>query len=168
MYALTVFTPIDPDRLDHLSTYIDALPTPSPLERLEATHFGRWVIVPDFISDPKQPHRESLPGPYLLFSATFDGTLQRYLDDLCERLADEAAEIWGCCIGAPQPAAGPALQDYLRHNQIDTGLFFAAYPGASVALVKDSLSVREKTIAFAVASQGMSPAEMRAAFLEAL
>ncbi len=167
MYALTVFTPIDPGRLDHLSHYIDTLPTPSPMTRMVATHFARWVIVPDFISDPGQPHRESLPGPYLLFSATFDGTLERYLDDLCEQIPDEAAEIWGSCIGAPQPAAGAALQAYLRHNQIDTGLFFAAYPGASAALVKEALSTREKTIAFAVDSQGMSSAQMRAAFLEA-
>jgi hypothetical protein len=167
MYALTVFTPIDPARHDHLSQYIDALPTPSPMARLPGTHFARWVIVPDFISDVSQPHRESLPGPYLLFSATFDGTLDRYLDDLCAQIADEAAEIWGCCIGAPQPAAGPALQAYLRHNQIDTGLFFAAYPGASAELVKAALQTREQTIAFAVESQGMSPADMRAAFLKA-
>jgi len=167
MYALTVFTPIDPSRVDHLSEYIDALPTPSPVTRLPTTHFARWVIVPDFISDPGQPHRESLPGPYLLFSATFDGALERYLDDLCEQIPDEAAEIWGCCIGAPQPAAGAALQAYLRHNQIDTGLFFAAYPGASAALVKDALRIREQTIAFAVESQGLSPAEMRAAFRKA-
>jgi len=165
-YALTVFTPIEPARLDDLRAVIDALPTPSPLMRIATTHFARWVIVADFVSDASQPHSESLPGPYLLFSATFDGTLEHYLDDLCAQIRAEAAEIWGCCIGAPDPPAGPALQGYLRHNQIDTGVFFAAYPGASVALVKDALLIRDKTIAYAVESQGLPAKEMRAAFLK--
>jgi hypothetical protein len=75
-------------------------------------------------------------------------------------------EIWGCCIGAPRPARGAALKAYLEHNQIQTGLFFAAYPTASVAAVKEALSVRAKTIAFAVGSQGMDPAALQKAFIE--
>lgn len=169
MYALTVFTPIVPDRVDRLRGYLGSLPRrPSPLARLESTHFARWVIVPDFVSDDSQPRPEDLPSPYLLFSATFDGALDSYLDDLCEKLADEAEEIWGSCSGAPQPARGPALKGYLKHNQIQTGLFFSAYPDADVATVKQALDVRAKTIAFAVSSQGMGPEDLQRAFLKDL
>ena len=167
MYALTVFTPIVPDRVDRLRAYLRSLPRrPSPLARLDATHFARWVIIPDFVNDPSQPRPEHLPSPYLLFSATFDGTLERYLDDMCEKVAAEAEEIWGSCIGAPQPAGGAPLKAYLKHNQIQTGLFFSAYPDADVATIKRALDVRVNTIAFAVRSQGMEPRALQQAFLE--
>jgi hypothetical protein len=167
MYALTVFTPIVPDRLQELRDYLAGLPRePSPLGRLGAAHFARWVVVPDFISDPSQPRKDHLPTPYLLFSATLDGQLDAFLDDLCQQLAEEVQAIWGCCEGAPTPASGPALRDYLKHNQIDTGLFFAAYPDATVQQVRSALDARAKTIALAVRTQGMRPEQLRRAFLE--
>lgn len=167
MYALTVFTPIIADRLSRLEATLAHLPRrPSPVARLGATHFARFVIVPDFVSDASQPAPESLPSPYLLFSATFDGTLDGYLNDLCQELAAEAQEIWGCCMGAPQPARGTALKAYLQHNQIQTGLFFSAYPDADVATVTAALRLRAQTIALAIRSQGMAPEELRQAFLE--
>jgi hypothetical protein len=167
MYALTVFTPIAPDRLQELRDYLASLsPDASPLGRLGAAHFARWVVVPDFISDPIQPQDEHLPAPYLLFSATFDGQLDPFLDDLCDQLAEEAQAIWGCCEGAPAPAGGASLKDYLKHNQIDTGLFFSAYPDATVPQVRGALDTRAKTIALAVRGQGMNAEELQRAFLE--
>lgn len=167
MYALTVFTPIVPDRLDGLRTFLGGLPRqPSPLASLSAAHFARWVVIPDFVSDPSQPQPEHLPSPYLLFSATLDGDRDAFLDDLCDKLAVEAEEIWGACVGAPQPTRGAPLKAYLIHNQIDTGLFFAAYPDARVETVRAALDVRAKTIALAVRSQDMDPAALQQAFLE--
>ena len=166
MYALTVFTPVMAHRLDDLQAFLDGLPPESsPLQRLEMVHFARWVIVPDFVSATSQPHPEHLPSPYLLFSATFDGSLDDFLDDLCDKLASEAETIWGCCTGAPAPARGAALRAYLKHNQIQTGLFFAAYPDASVSTVKRALETREKAIAFAARAQGMELPALREAFL---
>ncbi len=166
MYALTVFTPIISGRVDGLRDYLGGLPRrPSPLARVRATHFARWVIVADFVNDPSQPASEHLASPYLLFSATFDGGLGPYLDDLCRELAPEAEEIWGCCMGAPQPARGAELRAYLEHNQIQTGLFFSAYPDAGVETVRNALDVRVQTIAFAVLSQGLDSAALQQAFL---
>jgi hypothetical protein len=167
MYALTVFTPVIADRIDDLRAFLDGLPPQSsPLQRLEMVHFARWVIVPDFVSDRSQPRPEHLPSPYLLFSATFDGSLDAFLDDLCDKLASEAETIWGCCTGAPAPARGAALQAYLRHNQIQTGLFFAAYPDASVTTVKRALETRSKAFAFAARAQSMEVQALREAFIE--
>ena len=167
MYALTVFAPIVPDRVDALRAYLRSLPRrPSPFARVDATHFARWVIIPDFVNDPSQPRAEHLPSPHLLFSATFDGPLERFLDDMCEKLAAQAGEIWGSCVGAPLPAVGEPLKAYLKHNQIQTGLFFSAYPAADVATVKRALDVRAHTIALAVRSQGMEPGALQQAFLE--
>ena len=105
-YALTVLTPIAPGGEEDLRRYLEGLrATGSPLARLPRTHFGRWVIVADFVpEDERRP--DHLASPYLLFTTCFDGALDSYLDELCAELAAEAREIWGRCAGAPQPAAG--------------------------------------------------------------
>jgi hypothetical protein len=167
-YALTVLTPIAPGAEDPLRAYLEGFEDQgaSPFARLPRTHFGRWVIVAEFITDPSQRREEDLGGPWLLFSATFDGELDSYLDELGSELGDEAEIIWGSCIGAPQPARGSALKPYLIHNQIDTGLFFSAYPEATVQDVRGSLRDRDRTLAFAVRAQGMPPDQLRQAFLD--
>ena len=164
--ALTVLTPIEPGAQDDLRRYLEGLrANGSPLARLPRTHFGRWVIVGDFVSDGERKP-DHLATPYLLFTACFDGALDSYLDELCQELAAEAPAIWGRCAGAPQPAAGAALKAYLHAHQAKTGFFVAAYPQATVAQVRAALEQRERVIAFARSAQGMDPAQLRAAFVE--
>ena len=68
-------------------------------------------------------------------------------------------------LGAPTPARGAPLKAYLRHNQVQTGLFFAAYPQATVEEVNDALAVRANH-RFAIRSQGMDDATLRQTFLQ--
>ena len=52
--ALTVLTPIAAGEVDALRAYLERLrehDPRGPLARLPRTHFGRWVIVPDFIAE---------------------------------------------------------------------------------------------------------------------
>jgi hypothetical protein len=166
MYALTVLAPIVPGEVDALQQTLAHLPhDPSPLSRLGLAHFARWVIIPDLGKDSSRPQTGHL-GPYLLFSATFDGVLEPFLEQLCVTLADEAEPIWSRCLGAPEPARGAALKAYLRHNQVQTGLFFAAYPEATVDEVNRALAVRKRTIDFVIRGQGMDAATLRQAFLQ--
>ncbi len=166
-FALTVLTPIMPGSEDALRAYLEQLPRGgSPLAKLPRTHFGRWVIVPEIVNDPEQPSDDHLSCQYLLFTSNFDGSLDSYLDELCSRLAPEAREIWGRCVGCPATAAGAELKAYLLHNQIDTGFFVAAYPDATVTKVKDSLRTRERMIEFAVRAQAMEPSELQRSFRE--
>jgi hypothetical protein len=166
-YALTVLTPIAPGAEDSLRAYLTSFDeVGSPFARLPRTHFGRWVIVPEFKPDPSQRCKDDLGCSYLLFSSTFDGGPDSYLDELARELGGEAERIWGSCIGAPKPARGAALKRYLLHNQIDTGLFFAAYPDATVQQVKSSLDDRVRTVAFAARAQAMAPDELYRAFME--
>ncbi len=166
--ALTVLTPIAPGAEPELRAYLAGLrPGPSPLARVPGTHFGRWVIVSDLVAeDERDP--DHLAGSHLLFTASFDGSMDAYLDALSSALAAEAQEIWGRCTGAPRPAAGPALKAYLRAHHHRTGFFVAAYPQATVGRVRAALDQRDKAIAFARDAQGMDPAELQAAFLERL
>ncbi len=166
-FALTVLTPIMPGSEDALRAYLEQLPRGgSPLAKLPRTHFGRWVIVPEIVNDPEQPSDDHLSCQYLLFTSNFDGSLDSYLDELCSRLAAEAREIWGRCVGCPPTAAGAELKAYLLRNQIDTGFFVAAYPDATVTKVKDSLRTRERLIQFAVRAQAMEPSELQRSFRE--
>jgi hypothetical protein len=125
------------------------------------------VIVPDLVAEDERK-ADHLAGPHLLFTASFDGPPDAYLDDLCKKLAPEAKEIWGRCTGAPQPPAGAPLKAYLRAHRHKTGFFVAAYPQATVGDVRAALAQREDVIAFARAAQGMDPAQLHAAFHDRL
>jgi len=165
--AFMALTPIRPGSEGELRSYLEALPqTGSPLARLAGTHFARWVILDDWVNDPSQPREDHLQSHYLIFTSNFDGPLDPYLDELCVKLAPEAREIWGRCIGYPPEATGPQLKAYLLHNKIDTGFFVAAYPHATVPQVKAALAARERLIAFAVRTQDMGPDELLRAFTE--
>jgi hypothetical protein len=154
-YALTVMTPIERGREDELRAYLEALGRPSPLERLKRTHFGRWVIIPDYHAEAGQ-QPDSLGSPHLIFTACFDGDRDSYLDELCDKLAVEAEQIWG--------RTGAELKRHLVDNQLKTGFFFAAYGQAKVEEVQRAVEQRDRMIAFAVATQGASPEDLQGRF----
>jgi hypothetical protein len=157
--ALTVMTPIESEQEAELRAYLEALPRrPSPLAKLTRTHFARWVIVSDFVND------DHLCAPFLIFTSNFDGPADSYLDELCDELVPEARQIWGRCAGCPASMARGELKEYLLHHRIMTGYFVAAYPDASVAMVRRSLEVRERMIDLAVRAQSMSAADLQRAF----
>jgi hypothetical protein len=167
--AFMALTPIRAGEEPALRSYLASLSqAESPLALVAGTHFARWVILPDWVNDPSQPRQDHLETAYLIFTTNFDGPLDPYLDELCVKLAPEAPEIWGRCIGCPTAASGAELKQYLLHNQIDTGFFVAAYPYATVAQVKAALDARERLIAFAVRAQDMGPDELQRAFASAI
>lgn len=165
-YLLMVLTPVRPGEEEALRAFLQSLHDhgPSPLARLGRMHVGRWLILPDMPQNPAAM-ADHLDMPYLLFTSAFDGDVQSYLDELVEALAPEAGEIWGRCVGCPNPAAGPWLKDYLLHNQLDAGFFFAAYGSSTVADVRRALDKRERLTAFMLRTQGMEPATVQEAFV---
>jgi hypothetical protein len=164
-YALTVLTPVRPDARDDLCALLASFDRDgSPFAGLARTHFARWVVVNDFMNDRSQRTEDHLACPYLLFTATLDGELDSYLNVLCAK--DWAARVWGACIGAPDPPEGPALKAYLRHNQIDTGLFFSAYPEARAEDVRRCLDLRQRVIDFAADAQAMEPQTLQREFVD--
>jgi hypothetical protein len=170
-YAFMAMTPIKPGEEEALAEYLHGLRESgraSPLAKLPRTHMGRFVIVPDFHNDKtwKQRREEHLDLRHLIFTSNLDGDIETYLDELCEKLAPEAPEIWGRCVGCPDPPSGQRLKHYLKHNQINTGIFFAAYQDATVARVRRCLYERERMIEFAVSSQGLAPEALQQAFLQ--
>ena len=170
-YLLMVLTPIRAGEGEALRAFLgglrgdgDGAAQRSPLARLGRTHVARWIVLDDLPHDPAAPH-DHLDMPYLLFTSAFDGDLDSYLDELVVALAPEAGEIWGRCVGCPDPAAGAPLKRYLRHNQLDAGFFFAAYGEHSVADITRALDKRARLAAFALRTQGMAPAALQQEFV---
>ena len=62
------------------------------------------------------------------------------------------------------PGGGAELKKYLMHNQVDCGLFYAAYGEHTVAQVKAALDLRTRMIDFAVRAQSLTPDQKQAAF----
>ncbi len=72
---VTVLTPIVPGERDALESHLVGLgtaPGGSPLARVPGTHFARWVIVPDFATEPKQPAADQRRGARTLPAAPRD------------------------------------------------------------------------------------------------
>jgi hypothetical protein len=168
-YFLMVLTPVRPGEEEALRAFLAGLRGPgegerSPMARLDRTHIARWLVLDDMPHDPAAPH-DHLDMPYLLFTSAFDGDLESYLDELVDALAPEAGEIWGRCVGCPDPAAGAPLKRYLRHNQLDSGFFFAAYGDSTVADIRRALDKRTRLTAFVLRTQGMEPAALQQEFV---
>ncbi|RKS75431.1 hypothetical protein CLV35_1897 [Motilibacter peucedani] len=167
--ALMVLTPVVPGREEALRTLLAALPRGrgrSPFAALQRTHFARWVVVDDFVTDPGQPSPDPLGGAYLVFTSNLDGPLDDYLDELASGSLSVIGEVWGHCVACPHPARGAPFKAYLEHNRIDTGYFYSAYPTATVADVRRALALRERMIRFVTAAQTMDSADVRALLLQ--
>jgi hypothetical protein len=170
-YGLTVMTPVAPGHADALADHLAALPTRehSPFARLPATHLARWVIVPGIAQMGPPRRRTQLRSPYLLFSSTFDGSLDAYLDEACRLIPSELDAVWSHCAGWPGPVADDAraFQDYLRRHQVHTDLFFAPYGERTVGQVRSALDRARRLRDLAVETQGAEPERLLAAFRDA-
>jgi len=168
-YALTVLTPIMDGHETQLAQYLNGLQSgeQSPLAAVPGTHFARWVVIDDVIYEgPDQGERDHLRHPRLLFTSNLDGNLDTYLDALRTGLVESADAIWGHCIGYPGSHDTDAFAKYLRHHQIDTSLFFAAYGDRTVEDVRRSLALRTRFVEFVLRAQGLPATELKAAFLQ--
>ena len=168
-HALTVLTAVRDGEVEPLRQELRRLPQDegSPLRRVEATHFARWVIIPQLVYEGPPQRRDELRHPYLLFSSSFDGYLDPYLDDLLVTLRSEADAIWGHCLGWPGAADVGRAKDYLWRNRVPTSLFYAAYPQATTGQVLRALERRRTLTELALRTQGRDPGALKEAYLAA-
>jgi hypothetical protein len=158
--ALTVFTPVEREA-GALQAYLDAL-SPDVFARLEMLHLARVQIFHALVHQgPRQKRTDTLRVPQLVFTSTYDGTLDDYLDALRIRVP-EADEWWGRCPG--YPGRGDGFGAYIKRHAIRTSLWASAIPGATVADVRESLALRERIVSFAAAAQGLDAAALHERF----
>jgi hypothetical protein len=168
-YGLTVFTPIVPGHEEAVRDTIERLPRgeDGPFARLEQVHFARLQIFDHVVHQgPSQPP-DRLRTAYLVFTASFNGARDAFLDAVAARMPDEADSWWSHCAGYPGATDRAAFTRYLTHNQVPTHLFSSPYPTATVQDIRESLALRERVVDFAVAAQQLEPRELQERFREA-
>jgi hypothetical protein len=165
-YSLTTFASILPGFVDEVQAYIDALPlgVESPLSRLEQLHFSRIQIFRELVPQGGSHVPDVLDAPQLVFTSSFDGELDPYLDALAERVP-EADRWWGHCAGYPGREDKAAFRAWIRAHKLDSNLFASAYPRANVQQVRAALAARESVVDFAVDSHGLDAAALQERFL---
>jgi hypothetical protein len=168
-YSLTVFAPILAGHEEAVRAVIERLPVgpDSPLARLDGLHFSRLQIFGELVHQGgRQRRRDRLRSSQLVFTSTFDGELDPYLDAICARLGAEADAWWEHCAGYPGTADRAAFKRFIRDHQVETGLFASGHPDATVARVRASLALRERIVDFAAGAQGLDPVALQAGFRE--
>lgn len=171
-YGFLAITPIKPRRSAALRRKLERLDaTGSPFAKLPRTHFGRWVVLPDFYdTDPAvmayQPEDEDrLGAEYLIFSVCFDGERDSYLEELAAGIPAEAKAIWSECAGVDASSATDLVR-YLKDNQIECGQYFSAYGHTTVAEVRRVLGQQLAMRDLAVRHYDLTPAQLQAEFVE--
>ena len=158
-YSLTVIAPIVAGREEEARVKIEALP-PDFLARLPNLHFSRIHVISDLVfQGPQQRHRDHLRASHLVFTSTFDGELEPYLD----ALRPVADTWWQFCVGYP----GAEFVTWVREHQLDSSLFASAHPDATVPGVLESLALRERIVDFAIEARALEPAELQRRFRDA-
>jgi hypothetical protein len=167
-YSLTTMTAILPGHEEAVREVIETVPrgAASPLARLDGLHFSRLHIFDELVYQGPPQKPDKLNSAYLVFTASLDGDLDPFLDEICRKLPAEADSWWGHCVAYPGTADPAAFRRWMRHNQIQTALFSSPYPNESVAAVREALALREQVLAFAIGAQGLPPAELQARFRE--
>jgi hypothetical protein len=166
-YALTTFAPIIPGHEEELRTLIDNLPmgSESPLARLDILHLSRIQIFDQLVHQGPKHDLDHLEFKYLVFTSSFDGDLDTYLDLICDRIPTEADGWWSHCVGYPGTADRAAFRSWIKTHQRHTNLFASAYHGGTVAGVRESLALRDQLVDFAADAQGLDAAALQERFL---
>jgi hypothetical protein len=166
-YALTTFAPIIAGHEQELLAYIEGLPTgaESPLARLDTLHLSRIQIFDHLVDQGPKHDLDRLESSWLVFTSSFDGDLDTYLDLICDRIPSEADGWWSHCVGYPGTADRPAFKAWIKVHQRHTNLFASAYHGGTVARVREGLALRDQLVDFAADAQGLDAAALQERFL---
>lgn len=106
--------------------------SPSPiLSKLATIHFARWVLLDN--------------DTRLLFTSNFDGSLENYLRDFSVQMPDDMDRAFGACEGYPAKGCRDfeAFKQFVADHQVETNLFYAAYPTLSVKAILKAANLRQ-------------------------
>ncbi|HEX6390330.1 MAG TPA: hypothetical protein VFZ89_12800 [Solirubrobacteraceae bacterium] len=156
--GLNVAAPLRAGADEALLAAIAAVPEgpASPFARLGTVHFARWVPLPD----------KPRPGVTTLwFSATFDGTLARFVSGLARHMPAELDAVFTHCVDWPGARDRDALERWMRARRIPVSYFLAAYPNATLPRIAQALERRRALVELAIEAPHMDAAELHAEFV---
>ena len=171
---LTLVTLIKPERLKDLYGYLSGLKYAlekgkhSLFENSKTIHYLRWVIIDDKNSENKnsiffkdEPDR----SPKLVFSSNFDGSVDKHLNDLCDKDEGKLIDrIYGCCIDYPDPnqISIETRKNYLKKCEVKVSAFYKGSPKRSLIQIRreDKLRLHLRALLDDGKWNGLSPKDI--------
>jgi hypothetical protein len=148
---------------------LDNHPFGSPLSSLDIVHMARFAIIDRLAFQGEPAKHDRLSSAYLLFACDFDGSdVEELVTAIVTKLPDTFLMVWGSCVAVPtigpNPAANSDLVEYFRRCQVQTTLFLADQPDASVTQILRSLALTRMFAGFVQRHQGEDPALVQRGF----
>jgi hypothetical protein len=171
-YAINVLTPMAPWRT-WIQTLIFKLARATPAQLsgllgLRLIHFARWVIIRRKQWPDLGQGGQSLSNDYMLFLSNFNGTWDQYIDAFADGIPTGLDLFWYASTKYPHSIPISTFKDYIGANQIQTGYYYNATPGAGQRDIKAALRVRREVLALAEFHQAGEPAEFARRYRAAL
>jgi hypothetical protein len=134
---------------------------------LSLIHFARWVIIrrgdwPDLGQGP-----QDLKYDYVLFCSNFNGTWDQYIDAFSDGIPSGLDLFWYSSNKYPKSIPITPFKTYITHNQIETGYYYNATPGAAQRDVKAALRVRAALRELAERHAGETPEQFAKSYADA-
>src|SRR5215218_983239 len=143
--TLTIMAPIKPGAIEPLKAVLQTMSADVagnciiPFAKLDTTHFARLLVLDETTDLQKQV----LPA-VLVFMSDFDGSPDRYLDDLLKLAADGLDRVFGYCAGSPAPPATNATRRaYLRTNMTPAAAVYVNTIGRGAQQIRQEAQLRE-------------------------
>ncbi|MCA1458905.1 hypothetical protein I6F35_38260 [Bradyrhizobium sp. BRP22] len=150
-YGFTGLFPIATNRSDDLRAFLRTLddvgtyPRGSPFSHVPIIHMARLFIVDRLAYQGTPAKFDQLKSDYLVFMCEFDGeSVDPLVQNLASNIPNEVATIWGRCLGFPGIQRRDQLAEYFEQCQLETTLFLADQPEASVTEILMALLCRRR------------------------
>jgi len=107
------------------------------LGSIATIHFGRWVILDG--------------GKRVVFFSNYDGSWESYIGDFVDKTADWLTAVWSNtedfppteCLFGRGAKSEARFKQWTREKQIETQVWYSAYPELSLTNVLDNAALRE-------------------------
>ena len=112
------------------------------------------------------PYEDHLKSRYLVFSSSFHGELEPYLQGMWACAETDVRSIWRHCYGFEDVSNAASFINYAKRCQLDASLFFVGSNDDSLAAQLKALYVKQEFSRFAQESQDLPAAKLRQAYMQ--
>lgn len=137
----------------------------SPFARIENTYFARLFVLNDiFFEQGNDVIREHLQSKYIVFTSTFHGNLDTWLNEFWNHSEANILSIWQHAVGFERVQSASDFVKYIKKCQIKTTLFFNGSDDHSLAQQLKALYIKQMFSEFVLKHQECSAHELRKAY----
>lgn len=148
--------------------YTESLPTAGALDTIS----DFLPAVPDALRRDTVPDEDHLKSRYLVFTCNFYGgpeaDLDGYLRVMWMAISERIREIWTYCYGFEHVTDADTFVAYMKRCQLPTALFFNGSNDDPLPEQLKALYLKQALSKFAIESQGLDAAQLRAKFQDFL